>query len=196
MATDPRVQRTRARTLRAAFEVLGDEGVEAATIERIADCAGVHKTTIYRHWPEREQLLAEALEANMTPPPAPDTGSLRDDLVTAMRGLARTISAPPWSVLLPSLIAASSTNPRLAALQGTFTRRRREAATQAVARAKQRGELSDDVDAGHLVEALAGAIVYRHLMTHEPIDDRYVERHVDRILTAFGQDSIHRRPRP
>lgn len=132
----------------------------------------------------------------MTPPVAPDTGSLRDDLVVGMRGLARTISSPPWSALLPSLIAASSTNPRLAALQGTFTRRRRDAATEAVTRAKQRGELPDDVDAGHLVEALAGAIVYRQLMTHEPVDDRYVEQHVDRILTAFGQDSTHRTPPP
>ena len=186
--TDPRVQRTRARALGAAFQLLGDEGVEGATVERIAECAGVHKTTIYRHWPEREALLAEALETHMEPPPAPDTGSLRGDLVAAFRGLARTISTPPWSVLLPSLIAASATNDRLAQLHGAFTRRRREMTMEAIERAKQRGELPTDVDASHLVDALAGAIIYRRLMTHEPIDQSYVEHHVDRILDAFGHE--------
>ena len=68
-------------------------------MERIADRAGVHKTTIYRHWPEREALLAEALEGHLEPPPLADAGSVRGDLsVAAMRGLARTISSPPWSV--------------------------------------------------------------------------------------------------
>ena len=188
--TDPRVRRTRANTLEATFQLLGEEGVEGATVERIAECAGVHKTTIYRHWPEREALLAEALETHMQPPPAPDTGSLHGDLVAAMRGLARTISTPPWSVVLPSLIAAAADNERLAELHGTFTRRRREMATEIIERGKQRGELPADVDAAHLVEALAGAIIYRQLMTHEPVDDTYVHQHVDRVLQAFGPQTV------
>ncbi len=183
--TDPRVQRTRTRALDAAFQLLGDEGVDGATVERIAECAGVHKTTIYRHWPEREALLAESLETHMEPPPAPDTGSLRGDLVAAMRGLARTISTPPWSVLLPSLIAASATNDRLAELHGAFTRRRRDMTMDVIERGKQRGELPADADSSHVVDTLAGAIIYRRLMTHEPVDKAYIEHHVDRILDAF-----------
>ena len=186
--TDPRVQRTRSQALDAAFQLLGQEGVEGATVERIAECAGVHKTTIYRHWPEREALLAEALETHMEPPPAPDTGTLRGDLVTAMRGLARTISTPPWSVLLPSLIASAADDDRLAELHGAFTRRRREMTIEIIERGKRRGELPSTVDAAHLVETLAGAIIYRRLMTHEPVDQAYVEQHVDRMLRAFGHD--------
>lgn len=181
---DPRVERTRSRTLDAAFQLLGDEGVEGATVERIADCAGVHKTTIYRHWPEREMLLAEALETHLDPPPAPDTGSLRGDLVAAMRGLARTITTPPWSVLLPSLIAAAAHDDRLAELHGTFTRRRRDATMAVIERGQERGEIAADVDASHLVDLLAGAVIYRRLMTHEPVDDAYVEAHVDRVLAT------------
>lgn len=188
--TDPRVERTRARTIDATFQLLGDEGVEGATVERIAECAGVHKTTIYRHWPEREALLAEALESHLEPPPVPDTGSLRSDLVAAMGGLARTISSPPWSVLLPSLIAAAAHDDRLAELHGTFTRRRRDATMAVIDRGKERGEIAPDVDASHLVDALAGAIVYRRLMTHEPIDDAYIEDHVEWVLTTWSH------PRP
>jgi AcrR family transcriptional regulator len=182
MPTDPRAARTRSRTLKAAFQLLGEEGLESTTVERIAECAGVHKTTVYRHWPVREDLLADALEANMTPPPLPDTGDIRDDLVTAMSGLADTISTPPWSVLLPSLIAASARDERLAELHRKFTERRRQATILLIERAKGRGELSADLDAGHLVEVLAGAIVYRELMLHQRSDRRYVERHVDRLL--------------
>lgn len=188
--TDPRVERTRARTLDAAFQLLGDGGVEGATVERIAECAGVHKTTIYRHWPEREALLAEALESHLQPPPLPDTGSVRGDLIAAMRGLAGTISSPPWSVLLPSLIVAAANNDRLADLHGTFTRRRRDATIAVIERGKARMQIADDADAAHLVDALAGAIIYRRLMTHEPIDDAYIEDHVDRLLATWD----HRPP--
>lgn len=184
MAIDPRTARTRSRTLEAAFQMLGEEGLDNTTVERIAECAGVHKTTVYRHWPEREDLLAEALEANMTPPAAPDTGDIRADLVTAMTGLARTISTPPWSVVLPSLIAASARDQRLAELHRRFTNLRRQATIDLIERAKECGDLPADLDAGHLVETLAGAIVYRQLMLHQRSDRRYIERHVDRALRA------------
>ena len=185
---DPRTLRTRARALDAAFKLLGEEGIEATTVERIAECAGVHKTTIYRNWPEREQLLAEALEANMTPPELPDTGSVRDDLLAGMNGLALTLSRPPWSVLLPSLIVAAAKNPLLADLHREFTGRRRMATIEIVERGKQRGELPSELDSGHLVDVLAGAIVYRRFISHEPIDARYVERHVDTVLRVWAED--------
>jgi AcrR family transcriptional regulator len=181
---DPRAARTRSRTLEAAFQLLGEEGLESTTVERIAECAGVHKTTVYRHWPDREDLLADALEANMAPPPMADTGVIRDDLVTAMTGLARTISTPPWSVLLPSLIAASARDERLAALHRRFTERRRQATVELIERAKERGQLPAELDAGHFVETLAGAIVYRQVMLHQRSDRRYVAGHVDRVLRA------------
>lgn len=184
---DPRAERTRSSTLDAAFQLLGDEGVQGATVERIAECAGVHKTTVYRHWPERVALLAEALETHLEAPPAPDTGSLRGDLIAAMSGLATTISTPPWSVLLPSLIAAAATDDRLAELHGVFTRRRRDMTINVIDRGQRRGQLPAAVDASHLIDALAGAIIYRRLMTHEPIDSSYVEHHVDRMLDAFSQ---------
>lgn len=179
---DPRTRRTRARALDAAFKLLGEEGIEATTVERIAECAGVHKTTIYRNWPEREQLLADALQANMVPPEFPDTGSVRGDLLAGMNGLARTLSRPPWSVLLPSLIVAAAKNPLLADLHREFTARRRSATIEIVERGKQRGELPPDLDSAHLVDLLAGAIVYRRLMSHEPVDERWVEHHVDTVL--------------
>ncbi|MFP5308842.1 MAG: TetR/AcrR family transcriptional regulator [Actinomycetes bacterium] len=184
MSTDPRTARTRSRTLDAAFQLLGEEGLESTTVERIAECAGVHKTTVYRHWPEREDLLADALEANMDPAPIHDSGDVRNDLVAAMTGLARTISTPPWSVLLPSLIAASTRDERLAGLHRQFTERRRQATVELVERAKARGELSAHLDAGHLVETLAGAVVYRQLMLHERSDRSYIEHHVDHVLRA------------
>ena len=86
------------------------------------------------------------------------------------------------TVLLPSLIGAAANNPRLAELQRQFTGRRRSATIEIVERGKQRGELPPDLDSAHLVDLLAGAILYRRLMTHDPIGASYVEYHVDMVL--------------
>src|SRR5262245_63226887 len=77
--------RMRAAVLAATLAELADSGYAALTIEAIARRAGVHKTTIYRHWPDRERLVADVLGEHIAMDfPIPDSGSLEGDL----RGIA------------------------------------------------------------------------------------------------------------
>ena len=62
-STDPRVERSRQAVLRAALGELGEAGYGAFTIESVAARAGVAKSTIYRHWPDKVTLIADAFEA-------------------------------------------------------------------------------------------------------------------------------------
>ena len=73
--------KVRAAVLAATLAELADTGYAALTIENIARRAGVHKTTIYRRWTDRESLVADVLGERIALGfPIPDTGSVQDDL--------------------------------------------------------------------------------------------------------------------
>src|SRR5271167_4416743 len=80
-AEDPRVTRSRAAILEAAMELLAEEGYAAFTIEAIFARTGVAKTTIYRHWPTRNDLLIAVIEKLGGKFELPDTGTVRGDLM-------------------------------------------------------------------------------------------------------------------
>jgi TetR/AcrR family transcriptional regulator, regulator of autoinduction and epiphytic fitness len=64
---DPRVERSRRVILQAVLDELGEAGYGALTIEAVAARAGVGKSTIYRHWPGKLELVEEALRTLKAP---------------------------------------------------------------------------------------------------------------------------------
>jgi AcrR family transcriptional regulator len=181
---DPRVQRTRAAVLAAAVELLAEGGIRSATVQAVADRAGVNKTTVYRHWPDPHGLVVEALEGLSYGEGVPDTGTVRGDLVAMFTGLAAAMQAPPWDRLLPSVIEAAAHDDEFRQRHGQLTRSRRSRAASAVERGIARGELAASIDAEGVVEMIAGPLYYRLLMTHEKVDDDTVGVLVDRALKA------------
>jgi AcrR family transcriptional regulator len=94
---DPRIERSRQVILRAALAELGESGYGAFTIESVAARAGVAKSTIYRHWPDRLALIADAFEtahAHSVPPV---------EALTAREGLQRSRPASRPSSKAPSV---------------------------------------------------------------------------------------------
>src|SRR5947209_5084174 len=71
----------RQRVLRAALEVLDEDGLVGFTMEAVARRAGASKATLYRRWPTVGALLIDAMDATFKPLPVPDTGDVRTDLV-------------------------------------------------------------------------------------------------------------------
>jgi AcrR family transcriptional regulator len=49
------------RVIRAALELFGERGIEATSMDAIAQSAGVSKATIYNHWTDKEALLMEVM---------------------------------------------------------------------------------------------------------------------------------------
>ncbi|HEX6244732.1 MAG TPA: helix-turn-helix domain-containing protein, partial [Polyangiales bacterium] len=66
--------------LQATAEELGRVGFLALRIDDVAERSGVNKTTIYRRWATKEELVAAMLERMTLSHEVPDTGSLRGDL--------------------------------------------------------------------------------------------------------------------
>lgn len=183
---DPRIERTRSLVLGAAAELLGECGFDAITIEAIADRSGVARSTIYRHWEDRLQLLVEAVRSQGLAVEPPDTGTLRSDLVTALGVLAAALSDPRIGALIGSLLAEARRDAALAELHETVTRARLDQAVTVVDRAVARGELPRDVDARQFAHDIVAPLFFRAFITHDTLDEAFIVAHVDRWIAIYG----------
>jgi AcrR family transcriptional regulator len=184
---DPRQVRTRRRVLAAARAVLRQEGIGGATIDAIATEAEVARSTLYRNWSTREELLAEAFDDLMGAPSRIDlTKQLREQLAVVLAGLARSLKSTEWGESLPSIVAAIAADPTLAHRYGRLTDEHRAAVAAIVRAGVAAGELPRTTKIDDLIDALVGPLFYRHLVRQLSTDLAWTRRHLDRTLSAFG----------
>jgi AcrR family transcriptional regulator len=185
MAADPRVARSKELILDAASTLLGEEGAAGFSIDAVARRAGVARTTIYRHWPDQAALLIDAFGHGSEPPPVPDTGSVRDDLVELYTHLSQKLPNTCFGRMLPVLLDASFRDANLAPLHRAFIRDRRRPARLVLERAIERGELPTHVGVDTLIDRIAGPVFYRFLVVQQPYRRSDIERLVDDTLAAI-----------
>ncbi len=181
---DPRVARTRDVVIRATAELLVECGFERLTIEAVAERSGVARSTIYRNWPERADLLMTAFDRLCAFPEIPDLGSLTEELRVLGRDLAEGLATAAWGQALPSLIGSAAHDPSLVEAQRTFSRRRRELVGAVFERAAARGEIDRGVDPGTLAEQFAAGFFFRRLISHGPLDEGFVEHQIAAVVRA------------
>ena len=99
---DPRVARTRRVVLEATLDLLAESGYGAVTIEAVAARSGVAKSTIYRHWPGRVELILDAFHELKAPVAPPGDGNVRETVIAVLENLARVAIESTWSMCLPS----------------------------------------------------------------------------------------------
>ena len=101
--TDPRIERSRMVILRAAVEEMAEVGYGGVTIESIAARAGVGKSTIYRHWPDKLELIADAFET-FHEQMVPDLGirSVRESVALLLRHVAEVVVDSTFSRCIPA----------------------------------------------------------------------------------------------
>ena len=152
-------------------------GYDRLTVDEVAARAGVHKTTVYRRWPTKPELITEAVRLHADENvPAPDTGSLLGDLQALATDVIATLSSEGGARRSRSIVAAAATSDELADGLHTFWAHRIAATTPVIERAITRGELPPDSDATLIIETLVGPIWLRLLLTGEPIDDDLASR--------------------
>jgi AcrR family transcriptional regulator len=179
----PRDPRREAAIFDAALELLAEVGYDRMSIEAVAARAGVSKPTIYRRCPEgKAQLVGEAIRARRAEhPPVPDTGSLRTDLLAAVReACAKTkqhahLAAGISTVLRESKEFAAIFREHLVTAE-------RDKWQELVDRAVARGELSGPSATPLFADVAPSLIHSRALYTTEPLDDAYATELVDRVL--------------
>jgi AcrR family transcriptional regulator len=163
--------------MKAALEELAAVGYGALSLDGVARRAGVHKTTLYRRWGNRESLILEAmLERGSERVPIPDTGSLRGDLLQLGKEIVDSIVDSP-EVQGTARAVASIADPEspLAEASRRFWQIRLELAREIAERAISRGEIPPDTDPKLVIEAVVAPIYFRLLMTREELDDQFLE---------------------
>ncbi len=184
-----RSARVRTAVLDAAIQVLLARGLTDFRIAAVATLAGVHETSIYRRWGSREGVLLDALlRTTEHEQRVPDTGRLRDDLVTYAVALASFLATPVGRAL-DQVLALGDDRPAMAEARRRFWAERSAGSVAMVTRAIERGELPDTVDPRLVVEMLVGPVHFRLLLAREPVDAARARRLVDALLRGIAPSS-------
>jgi AcrR family transcriptional regulator len=181
-ALDERVRRSRAKVLGVTAELLFERGFGGASVDEISRRSGVAKTTIYRHWPTRADLLRDACSTISTPQDVPETGSFETDVTALMTNLAHLLRSAKWTSVLPSVIDAAERSPDIAEMYSTLQQSHSAPFKTVIQRAVQKGELPKGTDIAMLVAALAGPLFYRRWFSREPLTDAFAKQIVQRVI--------------
>lgn len=182
----PRSQEADRAILAAAAGLLAEGGFAALSIEEVAARSGVAKTTIYRRWNSRGTLALDAFLADFqSQQPPPDTGSLRGDLLAALRAWIRAVTRTSAGPILAGLIAESQRDPELGvAWRERVVEQLRAQHKIMLNRAVDRGEIPPDTDQEVVLDLLFGAAYHRLLHGHRPLTDSFARRVVDLIVAG------------
>ena len=168
--------------LDSALSLLVERGYGEVTIEAVAAESGVAKSTIYRHWPSRVELINEAFQELKTDFPMPPDGDVRERLITVLEHLARDVAASRWSACLPALLDAAAHDPAARELSVRLGSTCNQSLAGLLDDGVRTGQLPADLDTVLIAEALAGPIILRRLMSAEPLAPTDVRHLVNQVL--------------
>ncbi len=179
----PRDDEREEAILDAALELLTEIGYDRMSIGAVAARARASKATIYRRWQGKAELVAAAMRRRVDQDvaDAPDTGSLRGDLLAVVE-LMLTYMAGVDGGLVSGMAAAIRSDPGFGRLlEARLHEPKMQVLSAVVARAQARGELGPGVDPSALVE-VGPAVAGFRLMHGRPLDAAFAEHLVDTIL--------------
>ncbi len=182
--TDPRVVRSRAAILDATVASVLERGIDGSSVEDICARSGVARTTVYRHWDTKPELVLDALSQTLRPPKDPTTGDVRDDLVALVGSFARALADGPLARLLTVMAEGATRDAHLAEVHHREARRRHAVVRDVIDRGVSRGQLPTVLDVDHAVAALLGPVVYRVLVAGQQVAPDDVATIVDDVLAA------------
>jgi AcrR family transcriptional regulator len=182
-STHPRSVRARESVLCAARELLDEGGLPAASVDAISSRSGVSKATIYKHWPSRTAVAAEAFGREMADAvPLPDTGTTAGDLTEQVRAVSRFYASPEGTVFSQLLAATVTDEGGAAYFRAWFLAGRRTAIATLWQRGIDRGDVRPGIDADTATDLLFGPLVFRLMTGHLPLTDEAADAIADAAL--------------
>jgi AcrR family transcriptional regulator len=181
---DPRVERSRSSVVNAAAQLLLADGPDAITHARVAAAAGVSRTTVYKHFPERSDLLFVTAQAigNNVPNPDDLTGDLRTDLRMFLNHLATDLRDPVHTRVIAMMMERGLHDDAVALVRNTFMQEFRVVFNSITSAGVTSGELGVDVDVELGLASLAGSLIYSRLLADRTIDDALVDSVIDNFI--------------
>jgi AcrR family transcriptional regulator len=191
----PRSEQARVAILGSALKLLGKNGFSDLTIEDVASHAGVGKATVYRWWPNKAALIADAFASSTTRKlHFPDTGSVRTDMSQQMRQLIKVFRSRRGRIVSAILGGGQSDRDLITAFRERFLWPRRREAYATLRRGIERGELRKNVDMDLLLDSLYGPIYMRFLIRHDKLTPEFVD-HLCELVLAGAHPSQNVRAR-
>lgn len=183
----PRRPETDAAILHATIELLRETGYGGLSIEGVAARARVTRPTIYRRWPDKVQLVIDALTKAVPAAPAPDTGDTRTDLHHLAQSLVDRLVRTGLAPVVLAVHADSIGRDDLAApLRGLYLHPRLDAITDVINRGIARGDLPPNTSPDTARDLLAGPLVYRWLV-NGTLTDADIDQLADTAWTALSR---------
>jgi AcrR family transcriptional regulator len=184
---DPRVARSQAAVVRAATDLLVEGGPSAVTVDAIVARSGVAKSTIYRHWESRDEILYSVMEScapNLqAPPPELDyEGALRD----LVDQFVQMSNDPEWTRVFPALLMLRAHEQTIAHIQDRMETEQEDRLAEVLQRGIAEGKVRPDVDKNVVAAILIGPLVFAHLTGKLAIDQALADQAVAVTLAAFA----------
>lgn len=181
---DPRVRRTRRAVLAAARAVLLDEGWEGVTVGRLAVRSGYARTTLYRHWPQRLDLLRDLISEEADLAHTSPTGDLRADLVAELEALRTAMTTAGLGRVMIAIAQHARDDAELADLSRSIRAEGTRVLDAIVGAGVGRGDLAADAASGGTMALLVGPLLFRYLDADDAPTAGFVEDVVDGFLRS------------
>lgn len=186
--TGGRSARVRAAVLESTYALALERGLTGFSVADVAERAGVHQTSIYRRWTDRENLLVDAVRSRIdAAAPVPDTGSLDGDVHAFLETIAAFMRTPE-GLLLSRLAVAAGENPALLAARNAYWQPVLAGAAEIFERASARSEIRTNIAPSAAVEILVGPLWFRALVIGGDLDGAFVTAIAQTVLTGLGPD--------
>jgi len=183
----PRSEQAEQAIIEATLDVFAEQGFEGVCVEAVAARAGVGKATIYRRWPNKEELLLAAFGSLKSPFPEPKGGSVRDDLLAMVQVMCTDKADPRKARRYALLLGEGEKYPRLMArYKETVVEPRREAMRAVIRHGVEAGELRPETDVEIAMLQLTGAIMAQEKSLDGLLDGEFATRLVDGLLLGLS----------
>lgn len=162
----PRSAVADAAIVRATLELLLEDGYRALTMEQVRARAGIGKATLYRRYGSKQELVAHAIRHLNQPLETPDTGTVREDILTLARSVLAGAERVQFASFVPRLLTDAGGDPEMHAIfYENLVAPRRAVMGAVLRRGVERGELRADLDVELAIDILTGPWVYRLLIS-------------------------------
>ena len=173
--------------LEATVDLLAEEGYLALTVEAVAARAGVAKTTVYRRWPGKDELVMDALCGVKDLEHVPPGESVRDDLHYMLQWMRSVWVVGRFGGLMRRLAADGIERPDLyREFRARFVAPRRAIMRAIIERGKDEGSIRQDVDVEWMIAMLVSPIISAVMTHQDPVTKRQVNFIVDTVLRGVA----------
>lgn len=181
-----RVVRSRESLLNAARQLLLEGGPPAITVDAVAARSGVAKSTLYRHWATRDELVIDVFQSLAPPLVEPDpTLPAAEALRSFGRQLGAIAGDPEWQCMMPALLSLKLHQDDYAMIQEQMQDQQRMVINDLLQRCVDEGVLRPEATSDTSFALLVGPFMMASLVGITTIDDSFSDTVTDHFIEGL-----------